>query len=124
MTSQEIETLQQKHTRLAWHLLEQADHEMLAGDLIQSSEKLWGATSHALKAYCESRGWRHGKYAQRAYAVKKLAAEKGDESIVSAFKVAESCHANFYNDWLEFATLDEHRVDIRRLVEKILAEVE
>ncbi len=61
MTSAEHETHQEKHARLARQLLDQADHELMAGDLLQSSEKLWGATSHALKAFCESRGWRHGK---------------------------------------------------------------
>ena len=121
MTAPETETHRQKHARLAWQLLAQADHEMLAGDLLQSSEKLWGATSHALKAFCESRGWRHSKYAQREYAVKRLAVERQDESIRLSFRIAETCHANFYHDWLEFEVLDEHRVDIRRLVEKILA---
>lgn len=124
MPAQETETRQQKHARLAKRLLDQADHEILVGELLQSSEKLWGATSHALKAFCESRGWRHGKYSQRVYAVKELAAEKNDDSIIPAFKVAEACHANFYNDWLEFAILDEHWGDIRRLVEKILNEAE
>ena len=119
------ETHRQKHARLALQLLAQADHEMLAGDLLQSSEKLWGATSHALKAFCESRGWRHSKYAQRDYAVKQLAAEKpDDESIIPAFKVAESCHANFYNDWMEIKDVDENRVIVRRLVEKIIAAAE
>lgn len=96
----------------------------MAGDMLQSSEKLWGATSHALKAYCDSRGWRHGKYAQRHHAVKQLAEERGDRSIFAYFKVAESCHANFYNDWMEFQDIDENRVMIRWLVEQILAEVE
>ena len=124
MPAQETETHRQKHTRLAWRLLDQADHEMLAGDLLQSSEKLWVATDHALKAFCESRGWRHSKYAQREYAVKRLAIEKSDETIRMAFRIAEACHGNFYNDTLEFETLDEHRGDIRRLVEKILNEAE
>ena len=119
------ESHQQKHSRLAWQLLNQADHEMMAGDLIQSSEKLWGATSHALKAFCESRGWRHSKYAQRHHAVKELAAENpADESILAAFRAAQACHANFYNDWMEFQDVDESRVVVRRLVTKILAEVE
>lgn len=123
MTIGETETHQQKHARLARQLLDQADHEMMAGDLLQSSEKLWGATSHALKAFCESRGWRHGKYAQREHAVKRLATEKGDDTIRLSFRIAEACHANFYNDWLEFDVLDEHRRDIRQLVEKILDDV-
>ena len=118
------ETHRQKHTRLAWQLLDQADHEMLAGDLLQSSEKLWGATSHALKAFCESRGWRHSKYAQREYAVKRLAIAKSDETIRMAFRIAEACHANSSYDWMEISDVDENRIIVRRLVEKILAEVE
>lgn len=124
MTSAEHETHQEKHARLARQLLDQADHELMAGDLLQSSEKLWGATSHALKAFCESRGWRHGKYAQRHYAAKQLSEERDDRSIFAYFKVAESCHANFYNDWMELQDLDENRVMIRWLVDQILAEVE
>ena len=118
------ETHQQKHTRLAWRLLAQADHEIMAGDLLQSSGKLWGATSHALKAFCESRGRRHSKYAQRAYAVKQLAKENDDDSIRLAYRVAEICHANFSYDWMEFEDVDENRSIVRRLVEKILADVE
>ena len=122
MVAHESETHQQKHSRLAWQLLDQADQEMMAGDLLQSSAKLWGATGHALKAFCESRGWRHGKYAQRHHAVKALAAENpADESIPAAFKAAQACHANFYNDWMEVQDVDESSVVIRRLVEKILA---
>ena len=101
------ETHRQKHTRLAWQLLNQADHEMMAGDLLQSSEKLWGATSRALKALCESRGWRHSKYAQREYAVKQLAKENDDDSIRLAYRVAEICHANYSYDWMEFEDVDE-----------------
>ena len=40
MTSAEHETHQQKHPRLARALLDQDVHEMIAGDLLQSSEKL------------------------------------------------------------------------------------
>ena len=122
MHSDEPETHQQKHTRLAWQLLNQADHELMAGDLLQSSEKLWGATSHALKALCESRGWRHSKYAQREYAVKRLTAELNRPAILDAFRVAEACHANFYNDWLTAEELEENRQSIHRLIATILEE--
>lgn len=120
MTADETETHLQKHTRLALQLLDQADHELMAGDLLQSSEKLWGATSHALKAFCESRGWRHGKYAQRQEAVKRLSVERQDESISLSFKIAEACHANFYNDWLTAEELEENRQSIHRLITAIL----
>ena len=120
MSSAENETHQQKHARLARGLLDQADHEMMVGDLLQSSEKLWGATSHALKAFCESRGWRHGKYAQREHAVKRLAVEWDNPAILDAFRVAEACHANFYNDWLTAEELEENRQSIHTLIATIL----
>ena len=122
MTTGETETRQQKHTRLAWQLLDQADYELADGDLLQSSEKLWGATSHALKAFCESRGWRHGKYAQREYAVKRLVAEWNRPAILDEFRVAEACHANFYNDWLTAVELEENRQAIYELITAILGE--
>ena len=120
MDAGETETNQQKHTRLAWQLLNQADHELTAGDLLQSSEKLWGATSHALKALCESRGWRHSKYGHRQEAVKRLAVERNDESISLSFKIAEACHANFYNDWLSAAELEENRHAIHGFIVSVL----
>ena len=120
MTSAASETHQQKHARLARQLLDPADHEMTAGDLLQSSEKLWGATSHALKALCESRGWKHSKYAHREQAIKRLAAEQEDESIRASFRIAEACHANFYNDWLSAKELEDNREVIQRLVSEIL----
>lgn len=120
MASAGSETHQQKHARLARQLLDQADHEMMSGDLLQSSEKLWGATSHALKALCESRGWRHSKYAQREHAVKRLTVEWDRPAILDAFRIAEACHANFYNDWLTAEELEENRQSIHRLIATIL----
>lgn len=56
--------------------------------------------------------------------MKCLAAEKDDETIKLGFLIARHCHANFQYDWMEFDDLDENRVRIRRLVEKILAGIE
>ena len=114
------ETSTEKHTRLAEKLMDDASREIAVGELVQGSEKLWGAASQALKAYCASHGMPHGKYAQRRHAALELADEHGDASIRLAFKLAESCHANFYNDWMEQEDLDSHVADIRTLVEKIL----
>ena len=71
MTGPETQT--EKHTRLALKLLDDAKREIAAGDLVQGSEKLWGATSQALKAYCASHGMAHSKYANRRHAAFQLA---------------------------------------------------
>ncbi len=114
------ETPTQKHTRLAQKLLSDAGQAIADGELVQGSEKLWGAASQALKAYCASHGLPHGKYAHRRNAVLDLALEKDDETIRLAFKLAQACHANFYNDWMEQEELESHIPDIQNLVNKIL----
>ena len=115
------ETPAEKHTRLAHKLLADAGREIGAGELVQGSEKLWGATIQALRAYCASRGIPHNKYAQRRHAALQLASERHDDAIRLGFGIAQSCHANFYNDWMEQEDLDGYLPDIQRLVEKILS---
>ena len=112
------------NARIARKFLADADREFDAGDLLQSSEKLWGAVSHALKAYCRQRGWRHAKYAHRRDAAQILSAELSDPTIFANFKIAQSCHANFYNDWMYEEDVDTSRAYIRELVDKILALIE
>ena len=108
------------NARIARKFLDDADREFAAGDLLQSSEKLWGAVSHALKAVCRQRGWRHAKYAHRRDAAQALSAELNDPTIFAYFKIAQSCHANFYNDWMYEEDVDTSRAYIRELVDKIL----
>ena len=115
------ESLTEKHTRLAYRLLADAEHEIAAGDTVQGSEKLWGATSQALKAYCASHGLPHDKYGHRRQAVLELAISQSDPSIRLAFNTARACHANFYNDWMEQEDLDSSMPDIQHLVETILS---
>ena len=111
----------------AWRLLAEADHTLMTQDLPLTGEKLWQATLHAVKALCASRGWEYAgddAYVQLLDFVKYLAAERDDETIKLGFLIARHCHANFRYDWMEFEDLDENRVRIRRLVEKISAAVE
>ena len=109
-----------KHARLARRLLEDARREIAAGDTVQGSEKLWGATSQALKAYCESQELPHGKYAHRRHAVFELAESLDNPFVRATYGVAESCHSNFYNDWMEQEHLDGYLPDIDTLVNIIL----
>ena len=116
----DIETQTGKHTRLARKLLDDAKREIAAGDLVQGSEKLWGATSQALKAYCASHGMPHSKYANRRHAAFQLADQLDNPFVRATFGVAESCHANFYNDWMEQEHLDGYLPDIEALVNIVL----
>ena len=119
---QRTESETEKHTRLARQLMEDARSEIAAGDTVQGGEKLWGATQHALQAYCASHNLPHGKYAHRRRAVIDLAEQLGNPFVRATFAMAESCHGNFYNDWLEQEHLDRYLPDIEELVNIVLGQ--
>jgi hypothetical protein len=49
--------LVQEHVQTAREFLEAADGEFAAGDVLQGSEKMWGAASHAVMAVAQQQGW-------------------------------------------------------------------
>ena len=117
---QETETQQQKHTRIARQFLEAADRFFDDGDYVQTSEKLWGAASHSLKALCIRRHWRHGKYPHIREAAQRLTEETGDLIFTTGYGFAHGQHRNFYNDDLEPHDIDFERPFIREMVGKVL----
>ena len=116
------ESLSDKHTRLARRFLDDARREISGGDTAQGGEKLWGAASHALKAYCASRNIPHARYAHRRQAVRELAERLGNPSLRPFFRIAEACHANFYNDWMEQEELEEDLQYIEEFVAIVLSQ--
>ena len=119
---QSAESLSGKHTRLARQFLDDARREIAGGDTAQGGEKLWGAASHALKAYCASRNIPHAKYAHRRQAVRELEGRLANPSLWLSFRVAEACHANFYNDWMEQEELEEDLQYIEEFVAIVLSQ--
>ena len=118
MTNQQ--DLAEKHTRIASRFIVAADRYLSEGDLIQASEKLWGAAAHAIKVHCIHRAWRHGKYSHLKRAMQRTTEETGDDSWKDGFKVAYELHLNFYNDDMEVAVFETNRLIVRRLVENLL----
>ena len=97
----ETNTQTRDHLRTAREFLAAADREFAAGDHLQASEKLWGASSHALIAVAQQRDWPHGSHRALRRAVQLLADETGDAALDDGFAVAEKFHANFYHDFME-----------------------
>ncbi len=115
-----METPSQKHTRIAVRFLASAETYLVKGDNIQASEKLWGATAHAIKVYCIGRGWRHGRYAHLLRAMQRLGSETQDNFWFDGFKVAYRNHLNFYTDEKNAADVERDIQRVRDLVEKLL----
>ena len=118
---QNNESAAQKHTRIARRFIDAAGTYLAAGDVIQASEKLWGATAHAIKVYCISRGWKHGRYSHLRGAMQRLDEETGGNYWSAGFKVAYRNHLNFYDDDKTAEEVDDNRIDVRGLVDRLLA---
>ena len=113
--------LAEKHTGIARRFIAAADGYLSEGDLIQASEKLWGAAAHAAKAFCIRRRWRHGKYSHLRRAMQRMSEETGDDSWIDRFGVAYELHLNFYNDDMVAASISRDRLRVRALVDGLLA---
>ena len=117
---QNRETQARKHVLIAREFLEAADRFFEEDDLVQVSEKLWGATAHAVKAVCFLRRWRHGKYAHLREAAQRISDEAGDSAIMGTFLLAYSHHLNFYTDAMDVEEVSPARQMVRELVDKLL----
>ena len=102
-------------------LLDQAYAELDAGDLIQASEKFWGATVQALKAVAQERGWEHGSHAHFYAIVRNLVDETGDHHLVELFGAANLLHINFYEHWLEEIEIRTFTHQVQELLGRLAA---
>lgn len=113
--------IKDEHVQTAQDFLRKSDGYFAEGDVLQGSEKLWGAAAHAMTALAQQRGWRYGNHNALRQVALRLADEMEDERIRLGLLVAEKFHANFYHDFMEDNELDVNRPDAQRFVERILA---
>ena len=111
----------QDHIRTAFDFLADSDREFAAGDVLQASEKLWGAASHAVIAVAESRGWGHGSHRALKNAAFRLATELDDMLIRAGFLAAEKFHINFYYNAMEDFEIEEDRPLVHEFVRQVTA---
>jgi hypothetical protein len=104
--------------------LADADKLLEAGDYSQASEKYWGAVAEIIKAVAATRGWRHSTHRELLNAVTHLAEEVNDREIARLFKLAESLHANFYENFMPAQVVSENAANVKALISRIRQQVE
>ena len=109
-----------EHAQTALDFIEAADREFAMGDRLQGSEKLWGAASQAVIAIARRYGWSYGSHKALRDAVRRLAEEHDDHTLLMGFSVAEKLHANFYHGFMEDDQLLTDSAAIRRFVNQVL----
>ena len=109
-----------EHIETAQKFLEDADREFDAGDILQASEKLWGAASHVVIAEMKRRGMRANSHRAMVQAVDLFAEEQNDRSLRDMFVAARFFHQNFYNGIMEDYEFVLDRPTVHRFVERMM----
>lgn len=103
-----------EHVTTSLELLSKAQDALDQDDLLQASEKGWGAAAHMVKGVAERRGWPHNSHRELYQIVNRLAEEASNPQLRALFSIASSLHANFYELWMPKEMVEE---DIRRVRE-------
>ncbi len=109
----------QEHILISRDFFTKAHDALAQHDLLQASEKLWGATAHMVKAVAESRGWAHSGHRELFQVVFRLVQETGDQDLRSLFDVANSLHSNFYENWMSEDWIAADAKQIGEFLEKL-----
>ncbi len=119
MTGPEVKA--REYAQAAHELLEEADRKFGRCNIGQTSEKLWGATAHAIKVCCLHRGWRHTKYAHPRRAMVQMSEETDDDYWMDAFRVAYENHLNIYRDDMNAQDIEDDLMIVSGFVDRPLA---
>ena len=117
MVEQEQEKTVHGYRRTSPELLLKGQQVLEEGDLLEASEKFWGAASHMVKAIAEQRGWRHRNHSALYQIVGQVATELGDEGLRDRLLEAGQFHTNFYENWLDSDTVRRGGERVRELVD-------
>jgi len=89
------------------------------GDLVQASEKFWGATALTIKMVAAKRGLKLEEHGSLWAFINILALESSDRDIIGLFHVANGLHKNFYENEMPKEAVEVSAEGIGRLIEKL-----
>ena len=101
-------------------MLTHAEEFLHAGDIIQASEKGWGAAAHYLKAVAKQRGWRNGSH-RDFFAIKNRLAEETDnpDRVRVLFNSARVLQQNFYEPIAPDEDVEQDIGRVREFIDRL-----
>ena len=108
----------QQHREISAQFLDHAEDEFRKGDLLQASEKAWGAVSHYVNSIARQRNWPLGSHGRLIQNANTLISRDPDnaEHRRRLLRSVEALHANFYNAFLDEDSVREGIQDARELI--------
>jgi hypothetical protein len=113
------EGLEEHYQSLSEKYLAEAKEFLSKGDLVQASEKLWGATALTIKMVAAKKGLKLEKHGSLWSLVDTLAKENRDRDILRFFGEANTLHRNFYENEMTKAAVETIAEDVELLIEKL-----
>ena len=108
----------ERHQDISADFLKQAYIEQENGDLLQASEKAWGAVSHYVKSIAERQGWRHSTHADIFTNTRQVLGPSYERSGARRMlMVVNALHRNFYEDELSDVEVRAGIDDAKTLIE-------
>jgi hypothetical protein len=108
---------EENHTEVSRQFIGEAEKYLVQGDLLQASEKAWGAAARKVKAIAEDRGWEHKGHGHLFAAIGNIVAETGQTELRGLFREANALHINFYEGWLTTQDVSESLEAVKELLE-------
>ena len=107
MTEQLRASPPQRYEEISRYLLEQARQELDNQDILQASEKVWGATAHVIKAAAQQRGWNHRWHNDLRDAANYIGFERNRPDLRDLFRSLETLHVNYYEHQKEASEVQD-----------------
>ena len=100
--------MSKRHVETSDRFLDQAEAELREGDILQASEKAWGAVAHYVKGVALDRGWRSNSHRAINRNARPLIAETDVPNLNELRLIAANgLHQNFYENWFEAEQVEE-----------------
>jgi len=106
------EDLVEHYQALSEKYFEEAKEFLKKRDLVQASEKFWGATALTIKMLAAKRGLKLEEHGSLWAFINILATESKDRDIIGLFHVANGLHKNFYENEMPREAVEVSAEDI------------
>ena len=104
------------HAMICGEFLRRSRQYLSDGDLLQASEKGWGAAAQAAKVYADARSYDYRSHSHFNHILNMLARESGDRMVREWADSANSLHNNFYADVLDAPMVVDRLDNVERFV--------
>ena len=113
----------ERHREISAQFMDHAEDEFRKGDLLQASEKAWGAVAHFVHSVALHRGWEVGSHARLRRNVNRLIGQDPAQANHRRrlFRSLEAIHANFYQEFLDEDDVREGIDDANELIRALEA---